>query len=170
MHRIFRSLTLACAALGAAAAQLAAQNPTAAQRPGRAPAAPPAALAQYMTGGAIAQYLVDHPRALNLTSKQVDQARKLAKYTDSVNAPLRAQWEQLTGGKALRDLDSATRHRIAPQLQSIRRLVQVNDAAAFDSVDTILNPRQQERLATLREEYRARLQARPGSRPRQQPQ
>ncbi len=165
MNVTYRGLTLLCAALGAAGGPLAAQAPP--QRPARAPAA---ALAQYMTGGAIAQYLVDHPRALNLTSKQVDQARKLAKYTDSVNAPLRAQWEQLTGGKPLRDLDSATRRQVAPQLQSIRQQVQVNDAAAFDSVDTILNPRQQQRLAELRQEYRARLQARPANRPTPQPQ
>jgi hypothetical protein len=162
----FRSGLAARAVLAAVALTgappLAAQAPQAAPaaRPGRPLQAPPRPGPGEQPGGVIVRYLVDSPQVLNLTPKQVDRIHKQLVRFDSADAPLRAQWQQATGGRPLREIPPAERRRLAPQLQPIMQQLRSNNEAAFDSVDTILTPDQQERLAQLRAEYAQRLRAR----------
>jgi hypothetical protein len=163
-----RRLLAAGAALAALA--LMASRPLAAQaRPGpQAPAPPspqaaPAAQppqAPEQPGGVIARYLVDSPQVLNLTTKQVVRIHKQLARLDSADAPLRIQWQQITGGRPLREMTPLERRRLAPELQPVMEQLRNNNQAAFDSVDAILTPDQQTRLAQLRSEYAQRLRAR----------
>lgn len=148
-------------------------RPLLAQVPPAAPAAQarqPTAASQptQQLGGLITRYLVDSPQVLNLTPKQVVRVRKQLARVDSADAPLRAQWQQIAGGRSLRDLTPVERRRLGPQLQPIMQQLRTNNQAALDSVDAILTPEQQARLAALRAEYGQRVQAR-RARPGQQP-
>jgi hypothetical protein len=87
---------------------------------------------------------------------------------DRAAAPLRAQWEQVTGGRALRDIPVRERRRLARQLQPIMQQARAGDEVALDSVNAILTPQQQDQLQTLVAEYRERMRARAQAR-RQQP-
>jgi hypothetical protein len=108
----------------------------------------------------VPRYLTNHARALHLTGKQVDRIRGVANRLDSTNAPLHAQWHQLTGGRPLRAMEPAQRRILAPQLQPIQQQLKANNATALDSVDAILTPQQQEHLQTVLQEYHRRVQAR----------
>jgi len=108
----------------------------------------------------VPRYLAGHGRQLHLTAKQSDRVREVAKWLDSANAPLRAQVQQVTGGRPLRTMRPMERRRLAPQLQPIIQGIRTNNQAALDSVDAILNPAQQQQLQTLVEEYRQRMQQR----------
>jgi hypothetical protein len=152
--------TLIAALALALAAGASAQNPPTPRQ------APPRPTAAQVTGGGTAQYLAENPQVLNLNPTQVARIRKVAARVDSANAPLTAQWQQLTGGRALRELPPADRRRMAPQLQPLMQQMRANNEAGVDSVDAILTPEQQERLANLREEYRERLQMRRRAAPR----
>jgi hypothetical protein len=130
----------------------------AAPRPLAAQAAP--AAGTQVGGGGVAKYLVNNPRVLNLDAKQVERVRKIVSWVDSVDAPLRAQWQQVTGGRAVRAMDPAERRRLAPQLQPILRQLQANNEMTLDSIDALLTPEQQTRLESLRQEYMDRMRAR----------
>ncbi len=106
------------------------------------------------------RYLANHARALHLTPKQIDRVREVANWLDTVNAPLRAQWQQVTGGRPLRAMEPAQRRSLAPQLQPIVQQLKANNEAALDSVDAILTPQQQDRLQSVLVEYRRRMQER----------
>ena len=108
----------------------------------------------------VPRYLADHARALHLNAKQLDRVRKVAAQLDSSNAPLHTQWQQVTGGRPLRGMDPAQRRSLAPQLQPITQQLRANNEAALDSVDAILTPPQPQRLQTVLQEYRRRMQAR----------
>jgi len=108
----------------------------------------------------VPRYLVDHGRALHLTAKQSDRIREVAKWLDSANAPLRAQWQQVTGGRPLRSMRAPERRRLGPQLLPVQQGIRANNHAALDSVDAILNPAQQTQLQSLLVEYRQRVQER----------
>jgi len=108
----------------------------------------------------VPRYLVTHGRELHLTAKQSDRIREVAKWLDSANAPLRAQWQQVTGGRPLRSMSRPQRRTLAPQLQPIAQQMKTNNGAALDSVDAILTPPQQERLQAVLQEYRRRMQER----------
>ena len=69
-----------------------------------------------------------------VTAKQVDRVRKVAEQLDSANAPLRAQWQQITGGRPLRSIDPAQRRSLTPQLQPISQQLKANNEAALDLV------------------------------------
>lgn len=142
----------------ALAVSAAAQNP-----PRATQAPPPRPTAQEASGGGTAQYLADNPQVLNLNPTQVARIRKVATRVDSLNTPLRAQWQQLTGGQPLRAMPPAERRRLAPRLQPLMQQMRANNEMGVDSVDAILTPDQQQQLANLREEYRERLQARRGA-------
>ena len=168
-HRPVVAAAVALAALAAVGVwPLAAQTP---QQPASPqPAARQPAVQQPMAqpGGILARYLVDSPQVLNLTPKQMDRIKKLRASVDSTEAPLRAQWQQVTGGRGLRDLAPAERRQLAPQLQPIMQRLRAMNQAAMDSLDAVLTPQQQERLAGLRAEYQRRGQTRrsgPGQRP-----
>jgi hypothetical protein len=105
-------------------------------------------------------YLLAHPRAVNLTAKQVDRVHKVEDWLVGQDTILRAQWKQITGGRPLRDIQPADRRRLGPQLQPIMQQLRANNAAALDSVDAILNPRQQQKLQTALAEYRQQAQRR----------
>jgi hypothetical protein len=132
--------------------------PPPAQAAQPAPAAQPA----QQLGNVITRYLVDSPQVLNLAPKQVERVRKQLARLDSTDAPLRAQWQHVAGGRSLRDLTPVERRRLGPQLQPIMQQLRTNNQAALDSVDAILTPEQQTRLAALRAEYGQRIQARRG--------
>ena len=124
------------------------------------------AMPQVTASTTVPRYLADHRGALRLTPKQVDRVREVAGWLDSANAPLRAQWQQVTGGRPLRAIQPAQRRTLAPQLQPITQQIRANNEAALDSVDAILTPAQQQQLQTVLQEYRRRMQARrtpPGS-------
>jgi Spy/CpxP family protein refolding chaperone len=157
-HRFLIVSGLMLAALAMAPARRAA-----AQAEGGAPAARPVA------GTSVAQFLAEHPQALRLTAKQVDRIRKVATRLDSANAPLRSQLKELTGGRALRDMDPVERRRLVPQVQPIMQQLRVNNEGSLDSVDAILTPDQQNALQALMEEYQRRMQARRARAGRQQP-
>ncbi len=161
-HRqVMAAVALAAVAV-AGARSLAAQVP---QRPASPqPAARQPAVQQPLAqpGGILARYLVDSPQVLNLTPKQMDRIKKLRASVDSTEAPLRAQWQQITGGRGLRDLSPAERRQLAPRLQPIMQQLRGMNQAAMDSLDAVLTPQQQERLASLRAEYQRRGQARRG--------
>jgi hypothetical protein len=163
MHRWLPAIGLVIGAGVAGARPLAAQAPgdtTAAARPAPVQGMPAALL------GGIPHYLTGHPQLLHLTPKQVDRVQKLAATQDSVTAPLREQWQQVTGGRPLREIPVRERRGLARQLQPIMRQARVADEAALDSVNAILTPQQQEQLRTLVAEYRERMQARArGARP-----
>jgi len=107
-------------------------------------------------------YLLSHVRALSLNPKQVDRVRKVETWLEGADSTSRAQWQQLTGGRSLRAIPPGERRRLAPQLQPIRQQLMANNAAALDSVNAILNPRQQQRLRTDLAEYRQLMQRRAG--------
>jgi len=154
------------AGVAAAAIALGGVRTGAAQAPLPPPprAAQPAQAAQpgQQLGNVITRYLVDSPQVLNLTPKQLDRVRKQLARLDSTDAPLRAQWQQITGGRSPRDLTPVERRRLGPQLQPILQQLRTNNQAALDSLDAILTPEQQARLASLRAEYGQRVQARRG--------
>ena len=108
----------------------------------------------------VPRYLADHAGALRLNAKQLDRVRKVAEHLDSANAPLHAQFQQVTGGRPLRGMDPAQRRSLAPQLQPITQQIRSNNEAALDSVDAILTAPQQQRLQSVLQEYRRRMQAR----------
>jgi len=110
--------------------------------------------------GGTARYLADHPQVLDLTPVEQARIRKLAAHEDSANAPLRAQMQQLTGGRPIRELPPAERRRLAPQLRDVMQQMHANDAAELDSVAAILTPEQANRLETLREDFKQRQEAR----------
>lgn len=148
------------------AGALAAQNPPAAATPN----APPPRAAQVVGGGA-AQYLVENPSVLHLTPVQIERIRKVSAKVDSLNAPVRAQMQQLTGGRPFREMQPAERRRIAPQLQQLMQQVRANGDLSLDSVEAVLTPEQTSQLENLREDYKQRLQARraQGWTPRRRP-
>jgi hypothetical protein len=119
-----------------------------------------ASATQVTASSTVPRYLANHARALNLNAKQLDRVRKVADQLDSANAPLHGQWQQVTGGRPVRGMDSTERQALAPQLQPITRQLRANNEAALDSVDAILTPQQQQRLQSVLQEYRRRLQAR----------
>lgn len=172
MSRVsYRRMPSACVAVAAIALAWAgplpaqAPQPTPAARPAHAPPATQAPAGQVgipaqQLGAVLTRYLVDSPQVLNLTPKQVDRVRKQLARVDSADAPLRSQWQQITGGRSLRDLTPVERRRLGPQLQPIIQQLRTNNQAALDSVDAILTPEQQTRLAALRAEYGQRIQAR----------
>lgn len=145
---------------------LAAQNPSAAV----ALKTPPPR-AEQIGGGGTAQYLVENPSVLQLTPVQVARIRKVSAKVDSLNAPVRAQWQQLTGGRPLREMTPVERRRIAPQLQQAMQRLRANDNIALDSVEAVLTPEQTGQLENMREDYKQRLQARraQGWTPRRRP-
>jgi len=151
-HWLVSGVAVAAVAVGAV-------RPLPAQAPQAAPPAQATLPAQQL-GAVITRYLVDSPQVLNLTPKQVERVRKQLARLDSTDAPLRAQWQQISGGRSLRDLTPAERRRLGPQLQPIMQQLRTNNQAALDSVDAMLTPEQQSRLATLRAEYGQRMQAR----------
>ncbi len=108
----------------------------------------------------VPRYLADHRGALRLSPKQVDRVREVAGWLDSANAPLRAQWQQITGGRPMRAITPAERRGLAPQLQPVMQQIRTNNETALDSVDAILTPAQQQHLQTVLQEYRRRMQAR----------
>ena len=108
----------------------------------------------------VPRYLADHARALRLTPKQVDRVREVAGRLDSANAPLRAQWQQITGARTMRAIPPAERRQLAPQLQPVMRQIRANNETALDSVDAILTPAQQQHLQSVLQEYRRRMQMR----------
>jgi len=120
----------------------------------------PAAAAAQQAGGGAARYLAEHPEILNLTPVQQQRIRKLAAHGDSANAPLRSQMQQLTRGQQLRDMPPAERRRAAPQIRSVMQQMHANDEAELDSVSAVLTPEQANRLETLREDFKARREAR----------
>jgi LTXXQ motif family protein len=126
-----------------------------------------AATAPVPTTG-VPEYLVSHPRVLNLSPKQVDRIKKVHEWLRGQDSTLRGQWQQVTGGRSLRSMPPADRHRLQPQLQPIMQQLRANSAAALDSVDAILTPQQQQKLQTDLAEYRQR-HARAGA-PGQHPQ
>jgi hypothetical protein len=111
----------------------------------------------------VPRYLANHARALHLSAKQTDRIREVANRLDSTNTPLRAEWQQLTGGRPLRAMEPAQRRSLAPQLQPIKRQLEANNATALDSVDAILTPPQQQHLQGVLEEYHRRMVARRGT-------
>jgi hypothetical protein len=146
-------------------------RPLAAQASGGPATAGQAAPAQGMPAvllGGVPHYLAGHPQVLHLTPKQVDRVQKLVAAQDSVTAPLRAEWQQVTGGRPLREIPLRERRRMARQLQPIMQQARATDETALDSVNAILTPQQQEQLQTLVAEYRERMQARARA-ARQQP-
>jgi hypothetical protein len=156
------------AQVAVAAMALTGARPLAAQAGQPVPAAQAAQAAQpgEQPGRVIGRYLVDSPQVLNLTAKQAERIRKQLARLDSADAPLRAQWQQLTGGRALSEMTPVERRRLAPQLQPVMQQLRANNQAAMDSVDAILTPDQQARLAELRAEYAQRRRARAaGQRP-----
>jgi len=126
---------------------------------GVAPAAGPA-VTQLAQRIGVPGYLLSHARALNLTPKQVDRVRKVEDWLKGADSASRAQWQQVTGGRPLRTIPPAERRRLAPQLQPIRQQLGANNAAALDSVNAILAPRQQQKLQTQLAEYRQLMQHR----------
>lgn len=118
------------------------------------PAAATATAPVPMTG--VPEYLASHPRALNLTPKQVDRIGKVRVWLRGQDSTLRAQWRQVTGGRAVRSMPPAERRRLQPQLQPIMQQLKANSAAALDSVDAILTPEQQQKLQADLAEYRER--------------
>ncbi len=171
MNRVTR--TWLPAAAGLALATLAGPHPLLAQAdtakpaaPAAQPAARPAAMPLRTTG--VPEYLVGHPRALNLTPKQVDRIKKVHEWLRGQDSTLRAQWQQITGGRRLADIPPAERRGLAPRLQPVQQQLQANNAAALDSVDVILTPQQQRLQADLAE-YRER-HARQGAQGQRPPQ
>jgi len=163
-----RTIQRFLASAGVALAALIAAGPRVLLAQG-ADSAPPKAAAQKpdSTGGSpalattsVPRYLANHPRQLHLTAKQSDRIREVATWLDTTNAPLRAQFQQVTGGRPLRTMRPADRRRLSPQLQPIIQGIRANNQAALDSVDAILNPAQQQQLQTLVSEYRQRMQQR----------
>jgi len=181
------------AAAGLALAAFAAAGPLAAQadsgrtqadsmRPAAgAPAATPSAVtkaeatpvptSQLAPPTGVPGYLLSHARALNLTPKQLDRVRKVQDWLKGADSTARAQWQQLTGGRPVRSIPPAERRRLGPELQPIMQQLHANNAAALDSVDAILTPRQQQRLQAALQEYRQRMQRRahPGAQAPAQP-
>ncbi len=115
----------------------------------------PAAAAPVRTTG-VPEYLATHARALNLTPKQVDRIGKVRVWLRGQDSTLRAQWRQVTGGRAVRSMPPAERRRLQPQLQPLMQQLKANSAAALDSVDAILTPEQQQKLQADLAEYRER--------------
>ncbi len=105
----------------------------------------------------VPRYLVNHGRALHLSAKQSDRIREVATWLDSANAPLRAQWQQVTGGRPLRTMRAPERRSMGPRLLPLQQQIRANNHAALDSVDAILNPAQQQQLQSLLVEYRQRM-------------
>jgi len=164
MKRWLPAFGMTLGILGMGARPLAAQAPQGASTGGQAPAqGMPAVLL-----GGVPHYLAGHPQVLHLTPKQVDRVQKLVAAQDSVTAPLRAEWQQVTGGRPLREIPVRERRRMARQLQPIMQQARATDETALDSVNAILMPQQQEQLQTLVAEYRERMQARTRA-ARQQP-
>jgi hypothetical protein len=143
-----------------AAAALAAQNP-----PAAAARSAPAPRTAQAVGGGTAQYLVDNPAVLHLTPVQVERLRKVAGKVDSLNAPARAQMQQLTGGRQFRELLPAERRRIAPQMQQATQQMRANNDMALDSIEAVLTPGQTSQLESLRVEYKERREARRAAQP-----
>lgn len=171
MNRRTSSRLLGAAGLVLAAAMAALPGPLAAQATdsGQAKADSAKAAATTAAGTAVTQlaqrtgvpgYLISHARALNLNPKQLDRVRKVETWLKGADSTSRAQWQQLTGGRPLRAIPAAERRRLAPQLLPIRQQLTANNAAALDSVNAILNPRQQQRLRTDLAEYRQMMQHR----------
>jgi hypothetical protein len=152
--------TLRCTAAAVAgglvlAAALAAQNPRAAARGQN----PPRPTAGQVVGGGTAQYLVANPGVLNLTPVQVERIRKVSTRVEEMNAPVRTQVEQLTGGRPFRELPPADRRRVGPQLRPLLQQLQTNNEMSLDSIEAILTPEQTNRLENLREDYKQRRDA-----------
>jgi len=173
MNRLARTWLPGAAVLGLAA--LASPRPLFAQadtgKPAADtshPAAQPATAPVPTTG--VPQYLLTHPRVLNLTPKQTDRIRAVQVWLQGQDSSLRAQWQQLTGGRALRAIPPAERRSLAPQIQPIAQQLRANSAAALDSVDAILSPAQQQRLQAALAEYRERMRARQAQQGQQAPQ
>ncbi len=118
--------------------------------------APPTGVPAYVNG---------HARALNLTSKQVDRVKKVHEWLRGTDSTLRAQWNQITGGRSWRAMPPADRRRLGPQLQPVMQELRANNKAALDSVDAILTPQQQEKLQQMFAEYRARRTGQPAAAP-----
>ncbi len=158
LTRIIPGAALAALALSTT---LAAQNPPAparAARPGQAAAqAKPGEQGQ---GPNAARYLADNPQLLQLTPVQIERVRKVASRVDSLDAPLRAQMQQVTRGRQIREMPPADRRRAAPQLRDISQQVRANNATALDSISAILTPAQATRLETLREDFKQHREAR----------
>jgi hypothetical protein len=166
MIRPTTRLRLGAAAVVLAALALTAPRTLSAQAADSAPAkeqakdTAQASASQVTASTTVPRYLADHARALQLNAKQLDRVRKVAERLDSANAPLHTQWQQVTGGRPLRGMGPAQRRSLAPQLQPITQQLRANNEAALDSVDAILTPAQQQRLQTVLQEYRRRMQAR----------
>ena len=148
-----RTAALATGALALATA-------LAAQQPPPGPERNPRPTAADVTGGGTAQYLVENPQILRLTSVQVARVMKVANRVDSLNAPVRSQLQALTGGRPIRQLLPAERRRLAPQFQPLLRQLRENNGASLDSIEAILTPEQTARLESLRAEYKDRMNAR----------
>ncbi len=159
-RRFLATTGVALAALAAASpralrAQDSTQAKDSAQAKDTAQAAP-----QVTATTTVPRYLADHRAALHLSPKQTDRVREVAGWLDSANAPLRAQWQQITGGRPMRAIPPAERRSLAPQLQPVMQQIRTNNETALDSVDAILTPAQQQHLQTVLQEYRRRMQAR----------
>jgi hypothetical protein len=165
MKRWLPAIGLTLGILGMGARPLAAQASGGPATVGQA--APTQGMPAVLLGG-VPHYLAGHPQVLHLTPKQVDRVQKLVAAQDSVTAPLRAEWQQVTGGRPLREIPLRERRRMARQLQPIMQQARATDETALDSVNAILTPQQQEQLQTLVAEYRERMQARARA-ARQQP-
>lgn len=158
-RRFLWSAGLALAALAATAPRtLSAQAAAAVSAKDTVRAADTTATSRALVTSSVPRYLVNHGRELHLTAKQSDRIREVATWLDSANAPLRAQWQQVTGGTPLRSMSRPQRQRLAPQLQPVVQQMKTNNEAALDSVDAILTPPQQQRLQAVVLEYRRRLQ------------
>jgi Spy/CpxP family protein refolding chaperone len=127
---------------------------------GQAPDTAPAADSAPVPISGVPEYLAAHPRALNLTPKQVDRVHKVRIWLRGEDSTLRVQWRQITGGRAVRSMPPAERRRLAPQLQPVLQQLRANNAAALDSVDAILTPAQQQKLQADLAEYRERARTR----------
>ncbi len=172
MNRVTR--TWLPAAAGLALAALAGPHPLLAQADTAKPAAPAAQPAARpgpvpLRTTRVPEYLAGHPRTLNLTPKQVDRIKKVHEWLRGQDSTLRAQWQQITGGRRLAAIPPAERRGLAPRLQPVQQQLQANNAAALDSVDVILTPQQQQRLQADLAEYRER-HARQGAQGQRPPQ
>jgi len=163
MGRIAVRSTVLAAAACALAGALAAQNPPAA--PAAAAPQAPRPTAIEVAGGGTAQYLVDHPDVLQLTPVQVQRVRKVAAHVDSLNAPVRAQLQQVQAGRDIRTVTPLERRQMMTQMHPLFQQIRANNQASLDSILTILTPAQATQLESLREEFKERMEARRAAAP-----
>ncbi len=105
--------------------------------------------------------LVNRPQMLDLTPAQVELARRIQAWVDSLNAPLQQQMQQALGGRTMRDMTPEERQQLMPTLTPIMQQLRANGNRALDSLRAALNPAQQARLDSLRAQQRGPGMGRP---------